>query len=215
LSGQDIYHNIINASNYVAIIPALVAVFTYRRHSRTQRYLAILVWGVACVGLCNELFVKILGGRPTLWLLPFYATLEFTMYTLIFRHFIPQRFIRYLIAGFAVYSLTYGIITDFFTFGEPLRVVSALSILIYCIRYFLATLQQLDEENITLDPMFWISSGSFIYYSASFLFFLTIGFLVDMKEVDIVIWVVHALFAIILYAFFFLMAFLKRPATTR
>lgn len=204
---------IIRASNFAAIIPGLVAIRTYRRHSTTQRYLAILVWGAALVGLCGSFFSHVLH-RPNIWLIPFFVILNFTMYTLIFRHYLKSRFIPYLIGGYAVFSLGYGIATNFFAFGEPLRIVEAVGILVYCAQYFRTTLRQLDEENLTQNPMFWISCGAFIYYSASFLFFLTTGLFVDLSEVDNLIWAIHSFLAIVLYAFFFVIAFLKRRQFT-
>lgn len=210
---QEIFRTIIRASNFVAILPALVALGTYRRHSTTQHYLAILVWGAALVGLCGGFFTHVLN-RPNLWLMPLFVILNFTMFTLIFRHYINRRFIPYLIGGYALFSLGYGIATNFFAFGEPLRIVEAGAILVYCVQYFRTTLRRLDEENLTQTPMFWISCGAFIYYSASFMFFLTTSFIVNLTEVEILVWAIHASLAIILYAFFFVMAFLKRRQTT-
>ncbi len=213
LSIQDTFITIIDASNFVALVPGIIAIVTFRRHTTTQRYLAILVWGAAIVGLLGFFFSKVLL-RPNIWLIPFYVTLNFVMFTLIFRHYINQRLIPFLLFGFAIFSLTYGIATNFYAFGEPLRIVESGGILIYCALYFRTTLRQLDKENITQEPMFWISSGALIYYSASFLFFVTIGIFVEMNEIDAIVWVVHASLTILLYAFFFVMAFLKRPEIT-
>jgi len=212
LSVGDIFDALTAASNYVAIVPGIVAILTFNRHSKTQRYLAILVWGAAMIGLCGSFFSRILQ-RPNIWLIPFYVILNFVMFTLIFRHYINQRLIPYLIAGFVIFGLTYGLVTNFHAFGEPLRIIEAVGILIYCGLYFRTTLRQLDKENITQDPIFWISSGAFIYYSASFLFFVTIGFFVGTAEINSVVWGVHASFAILLHVFFFIIAFLKRPNT--
>ncbi len=213
MSLVEIFDLVTTASNFAAIVPGIIAIFAFNRLSRTQRYLAILVWGAALVGLCGSFFSHILQ-RPNLWLIPFYVILNFVMFTLIFRHYINQRLIPYLIAGFVISGLTYGIVTDFFAFYEPLRIVEAGSILIYCFQYFRKTLRQLDKEDIIQDPMFWISSGALIYYSASFLFFITIGLFIEPTELDSLIWAAHASLAIILYCIFFVIALLKRPTTS-
>jgi hypothetical protein len=212
LSVGEIFRVVTAASNFVAIVPGIIAILTFNRHSRTQRYLAILVWGEALVGLCGSFFNHILQ-RPNIWLIPFYVILNFVMFTLIFRHYINQRLIPYLIAGFVIFGLTYGIVTNFYAFGEPIRIVEAGGILIYCGLYFRTTLRQLDKENLTQDPIFWISAGAFIYYSASFLFFVTIGLFVGLVEINKLVWGVNASFAILLHVFFFVIAFLKRPRT--
>lgn len=108
----------------------------------------------------TEIFTLFEG---VLLLSSYYFALRKKIYKRIILIFVPLFLIGYALVYFTV-SINQVIPPYIFAFHH-LFMLSAILL------YFAERLQLMDEIDITLDPMFWVSSGFLLFYSVSIFYF--------------------------------------------
>ena len=189
-------------ATFYALVPALVALVRWNRADETQRYLRVLVWAAALVGIGAHVMARVLKEN-NLFLLHFYTILEFILLTLIFRNYLPKKFVWWIIGLFSVAALINSVfIEKLGTFNVIARSVSAFLIMCYVMRYFWITLRDMKMRYLERQPMFWISCGALLYYAASFFIFIFSNDILPLADLWWTYWGVHAIFTILVYTFY-------------
>lgn len=196
------------ANSFIGILPSILAIWTYSSHSREQRLLSYLVWLMTASGIGME--VTAANRINNFFIIHLGSMIEVIMYTLIFKHYLPVGWPKWIIGLFLIAAVGYIVVFDsLYTFNIPIRLLDSILVIIYCLRFFSTTLRQLDIERIDQHPLFWVSTGALIYHLGSFLFFL-FGYIIQGLTSNLLYFGLHAFFGILSYLFF-AVALWKKP----
>lgn len=97
---------------------------------------------------------------------------------------------------FALINLFF--IQGLFNFNGYATAFSSICFIVISLTYFYVLIQQLPAESITKLPMFWINTAFLIYYSGTFLLWLTADYLIKVLNNNLIgFWMLHHIFGII------------------
>lgn len=128
-------------------------------------------------------------------------------YKKILAEFIHPNIIWLILILFTAFSV---INTFFFqhinTYNSSALTVESILLIILSLSTFLFLLNSIFKEYPSLKSINWINSGIFIYYSSSLLIFYFGDYLASLSPSVFLkyTWLIHAIFSIIMYIFFFL-----------
>lgn len=194
---------------FLAFLPVLlatiVAIVRFKKLEAPLRFLCFLVF----FSLTTELVSRILWiyKIPNLFLLPMYTTVEFSLiawvYHLALRQYTFGRWIPRLLVGFILCSGAIIAWEGFSRFNDYQRFIESVLILGFVIYYFYKVLQEAAIIYLEHTPLFWVSSGLFIYFSGNiFIFILSNYILSYSKQLNYQAWIIHAMLNIVLYVFY-------------
>lgn len=203
-------------SAFSAGLPLLVGLLGWQKLKQIQRYiLALIVFSI---------FIELLSlwiGRylhlSNLFLLHLFSVGQLVLLWLIFRQRLIPPFSRRFFLGTLLVFLLFAVasaiwIDGLFNFNSHARSFEAVIIIFFCLSYFYQRLKQLDLENLESDPLFWVSTGSLVYFSGSLIMFIISNYVASNQEMSFSMWAIHA----ILNTFnniFFMIALWVRPTT--
>ena len=194
------------------IVASLIGLMRYRRLPPSLRYLTLL----ACFDVLMELTAlflytnfarKTLGINSNLFLFPFVFVGETTLLALAYRQVLQSaafnKMSPWLLGLFSAYALIVG----FSLFGLPLHsiglsVVANLLMLGLAGLYFSKLLNELQVEQLLLDPFFWVSASLTIYGLGNLLISLFSNYMLAHCSVQlqfIIMWGVRNVFNYLLY----------------
>ncbi|GAB2853820.1 hypothetical protein [Hymenobacter ruber] len=207
---------IVNLSPVPLVVACVVGLVRYRRYEAVRRYLVWLSW-LALLVTAVALWLQ-RQHRPNLFLAPIDTAIEFTLLGLMYRRVLwPHPVARYLPVGIGLFvvgtALTSWPRPGTVEFSPIQHFIESVAMLLLVMLYYRRVLKTLPVSLAPLErePVFWISAGVFLYFSANSLIFLTSNLvLFHSKELSLNIWAIHAL----LYAFlngFFIVALCLPP----
>jgi len=117
-------------------------------------------------------------GYYNLWMLHFYVPIEFFLLSMAFVRFldgfIQNRTIYAVMAAFILFSLIDSLIVfDFNTYHSYVRAISSILLSGYAILLYMKILNDLEILRLSKEPMVWINTAVFFYFSGSFFVFMT------------------------------------------
>jgi hypothetical protein len=189
-----------------AIVPAsivfpMVAALASKRYwtSSHKVVLVFLIISAVVNTLASYLANKGINNLP---LLHVYTVLEFAVATAFFYSVTERKTDRRIIVGlwiaFPLLSL-YNVwrLNSIHLFNQLPRSVSAITILIFCISYLMRSLNFTAEK----DPIFQFSVvvAWLLYFSGSLTLFALANFILDNKQLNMMLWDTHATFVMIMY----------------
>jgi hypothetical protein len=191
----------------LALLPILLAAVTgmvrFRRLPPELRYLAVL----AVFVLVLEALARLLAWwhQPNLLLMPIYTAGEFCLLVLVYRQALQStKFTRaapWLMGLFIAYLLL-----DSWLAAEPTRfrpnqqVIQSVLLIGLTGLYFRKVLHELRVQQLEREPMFWVSTGLFIYYVGYIQIALFSNYLLSYSlMLNRNIWAIHALLSMVLY----------------
>lgn len=185
------------------VVACVVGLVRYRRYEAVRRYLVWLSWLALLVTAVAMWFRH--QHRPNLFLAPIDTAIEFTLLGLMYRRALwPLAVARYLPVGIGLFvvgtALAYRPRLGTAEFSPVQHFIESVAMLALVLLYYRRVLsaRPVSLAPLEQEPMFWISAGVLLYFSASSLIFLTSNLvLFHSKELSLNIWAIHAL----LYAF--------------
>lgn len=185
------------------VAACVVGLVRYRRYEAVRRYLAWLSWLALLVTVVAMWFRH--HHRPNLFLAPIDTAIEFTLLGLMYRRALwPLAVARYLPVGIGLFvvgtALTYQPRLGTVEFSPVQHFIESVAVLALVLLYYRRVLstRPVSLAPLEREPMFWVSAGVLLYFSASSLIFLTSNLaLFHSQELSINLWAIHAL----LYAF--------------
>ncbi|GAB3854549.1 hypothetical protein GCM10028822_24560 [Hymenobacter terrigena] len=207
---------IVNFSPAPLVVACVVGLVRYRRYEATRRYLVWLSWLALLVTAVAMWFQR--HHRPNLFLAPIDTAIEFTLLGLMYRRALwPHPVARYLPVGIGLFvvgtALTCWPRMGTVEFSPIQHFIESVAMLVLVGLYYRRVLTTLPVSLAPLErePMFWVSAGVLLYFSANSLIFLTSNLvLFHSKALSLNLWAIHAL----LYAFlngFFIVALCLPP----
>jgi hypothetical protein len=134
----------------------------------------------------------------------FFTIIEFILLSLFFGSVYKDKrysVFSYVIIGiFTILSVLNTLfIQDLYKFNTYSRSLEAIILMCYCIYYFYYLIKQ---STPLTNSATWYASGIFIYFSTSFIIFImsNITLTID-KELNRIIWLVHATMVLVMYVF--------------
>lgn len=211
---QELINQILLIPYFFIAINLLVGLLTFKRHSKIQRLLFILI----IVTAVSESISKILWYQKlnNLPVFHFYAVIEFMLFMLIFEnayrikasYFNPFRLVIYSMVAFALFN---GVFLQSITeFNSNVITISASVLTLLSLLYFYKLLKEVSHISLETQPVFWINVGVLIYFSSSLVFFLASNALAGQSlDVRGIVWGTHALFNVFHYIAFSIALWVK------
>ena len=193
----------IQLSPIAVLVTLVIGVRRFRELPPGLRY---LVW-LAGFELVLEGVTRVLAHlyHGNLFLMPVYTVGEFCLLALVFRAALQSRaFARavpWLVGGFAAYALFDSLQTSLLTRFRPgQQLVESVLVLAMVGLYFRKLRNELRVHQLEREPMFWVSTGLFIYFLGYVQIALFSNYLLRYsKELNMTIWAIHALLYMMLY----------------
>lgn len=113
-----------------------------------------------------------------------------------------NRFATIIIIAFVFLTLINLIfIQGAFNYNGYSSAFASVCFIVISLTYFYVLIQQLPTESITKLPMFWINTAVLIFYSGTFLLFLTADYLIKVLNNNLVeFWMIHHYIGLIFYS---------------
>ncbi|WP_367390417.1 hypothetical protein [Lewinella sp. LCG006] len=188
----------ISTSTYSVALPLVVGLLRLKRLQIIQRYVLALIVFSILVELAAVLLGRLLHLR-NLPLLHVFSVVQFTLLWLIFAQRLIPPFSKKLFGGilgiFWIFAIVCAIWIDgIFNFNAHARSFGAILIIVFCLSYFYQRLRKLDLENLETDPLFWVATGSLIYFSGSLILFIISNYILANESMSFSMWGVHGIF---------------------
>ena len=202
---QQLALTIMQISAYTAGIPFLAGVLRWSRLRLEQRYIMYLV----LFSITVELLALILGRYlhlPNLYLLHVFTIGQFLLLWAIFRTRLApplsQRQMWIILGIFLLAAIASAAWLDgLFQFNAHARSTSAILIVLLCLTYYYQRLTKLDVENLEAEPLFWIATGSLVYFSGSLVMFIVSNYVAADQGMSLTMWAIHAILNTFNYLF--------------
>ena len=185
----------------------------FHRLAPPLRYLVGLLWFVLPLNVAS--LVLMLQQRNNLFLMPVYAGGEFLGLALVYRQALQSaaftRVLPWLAGGFAAYTLADSLFGPGITLFRPSQqVLQSILVLGLVGLYFRKLLQELRVQSLAREPMFWVSTGLFVYFVGYLQIALFSNYLLHYSnQLNLNIWAVHSLLFIVLYSCYCLALWLR------
>jgi hypothetical protein len=188
----------ISTSTYSVALPLVIGLVRFNRLQIIQRYILALVVFSILVELAAVLLGRLLHLR-NLPLLHVFSAVQFTLLWLVFaKRLIPpfsKRFFWGILTAFWFFAIICAIWIDgIYNFNAHARSFGAILIIFFCLCYFYQRLRKLDLENLEADPLFWVATGSLIYFSGSLMLFIISNYILPDESMSFSLWGVHGIF---------------------
>ena len=201
----------------IGILPILIGLFRRKQANAAQRTLLLLV----LFAFATEIVALAIAGlfkANNLFLSHFFPLIEFFFLSKIYQKeledILPANFFTSLLIVFTSGAL----INSFFfesllQFNNKSRAISSLLIIFFTLAYFYKTLKEVKIKKLESEPLFWLSIGLLIYFSASFFIFIFSNYLQPSVKLSYTFWGIHALLNISLYLFYAIALWIKPQKT--
>jgi hypothetical protein len=189
-------------------ITVLVAfIIGVRRFGRLSQGLRFLV-GLTGFVLVLEVITNILSWlhQQNLFLMPIYTVGEFCLLALVYREALQSaafaRAVPWLVGGFTAYALFDSLQSaQLAQFRPGQQIVESVLVLGFVGLYFRKLLNELRVRRLEREPMFWVSTGLFVYFLGYVQIALFSNYLLRYsKQLNLTIWTIHALLFMMLYS---------------
>ncbi|MCI4666669.1 MAG: hypothetical protein MRZ79_00810 [Bacteroidia bacterium] len=209
---EDWLGSLIYATKWVVFIPFVVGLIRWRQLHISQK----LIFGLTVVAILAELSSLILSRTigNNLVVLHIFVLLEFILLTLAFsrgyRNYISRNGELLIISGFGLICILNVIFFQgLFEYSSNTRTLEAIFLIAMAMGFFVLSLKRLDIKDLNSHPMFWVSAGVLLYFTANLLLFIYsnyVGKLGQSSEIGALtfkeIWAIHGILNTILYLFY-------------
>ncbi|MDB5139775.1 MAG: hypothetical protein JWR12_1691 [Mucilaginibacter sp.] len=155
-------------AEWVCFIAAVLLVSNLNNYLHTIRYYLCFV--VIVESICYYLaWIERVNNQ---WLYNIFILVEFSYGIWLYYNFISFKYFKPIIIFFCILFfstyifelVSYGGISTFFNRADTIESVIIIGL---CMLYYYTLFQQEEYINLSEDPIFWIVSGSFIFYTTS------------------------------------------------
>jgi hypothetical protein len=168
----------------------------------------VLTWHLSLATIFNSLAAILSFWKiNNLPLLHIYTAVEFICLCLFFYYTLGSWLNKWLLAIMISIFLLIGILNaalydGLFSFNTIPRSLECLTIIILCIAGYYSILTNIKSEKLNNNPVFWIITGLLIYFSGSLFLFMMSNYILPLNhKLNILVWVIHAMFSDNLYLF--------------
>ncbi len=200
---QELAYNIIIYVGWIVSFPFMIGLFRRKYITHELRIIFFLI--------CNNMFFELLSRiliiykLPNLYLFHFYVLIEslfisWFYYEIFKRHLSPK-----IIPTLYIIFISFSLVDTFvwhnpFSFNSYAKTLECCMIVTYAVFYLYKTFDDFQDEDPSDTPVFWINAGFLFYFSGCLFLFTFSNFIrTQSKEINILVWALHAFFMIIMY----------------
>jgi len=202
---DSLLQNFLIYSFLAGLVPFSAAIFRYKKLQQPLKYLAILIFFDFGTEVITHIYFFLKSSNQFLW--PAFIVIEFSLIMWIYRQqLLPMLIAKItplLIPVFAIYTFTdwfYGKLAGLSAFPH---FIEGVIILYTVLCYYYKTLKAPLIIHLERQPMFWLSTGLFIYFSVDSIIFIFSNYIQSFSlRFNSQIWFIHAIFNIVLYIFY-------------
>jgi hypothetical protein len=195
-------------------VASIMGAVQFRRLSQPLRYLAL---SVVCAMVVQVIGLVLWAQKiPNLFLYPFYIFSEFALLAYMYRQAIPsqavKRVVPLLIGAFGLYCLAdLAWHKQAIQFNSWPMFVESLALLALVFVFFHRLITDAVVVRLGRYPLFWVSAGLLLYFAGNALIFVSSNYLLAFSnDLNIRVWLIHAVLCCILYSFY-IVALCLRP----
>lgn len=192
-------------SSVVVIVPFLFAVMRFKKMEHAWRSLALLIFFDFLVEAISHVLYFLQISNHFLW--PIFILIEFTLLARIYKSEFKKmaigRFIPIVTLLFITYVIADWLMAPKDDLSAIPHFIEGVLILLLVLSYYYKNLNSLIDTQLERQPMFWLSTGLFIYFSANSVIFIFSNY-IQMLSLQFfnLIWFTHSIFNILLYIFY-------------
>jgi hypothetical protein len=127
-------------------------------------------------------------GKPNAWLFNISVPVEYLFFSFMFYSFYEKRFHRNLAVAFmilfSVYAVGYSLMNGLKIFNSYYLLIGSFVMVTFSVLYFYDQYTRTETGNIWSEPMFWITTGVFLFNAGEFSYNLLQKFIVN-NELDV------------------------------
>ena len=124
-------------------------------------------------------FVEIMGwylpnflGEPNAWMFNISVPIEYLFFSFIFySHYergLYRKFAMTFVVLFGIYTLVHSLINGIYLFNANYLLIGSLAMIVLSVLYFYEQYIKADTGSIWAEPMFWITTGVFLFNAGEF-----------------------------------------------
>ncbi len=161
------------ANIYAEIAAFLTSVIFWPQLRLTKlRWLPLFLFFIVGVELTGRHIYKSMH-QPNAWIYNISVPVEYLYYSYLFYTFYSRKIYRYaaclFIAGFTVWVIiSIFFISGIYTFNDNFLKAGSISMVLFCLLYFIELLMADEMINPFTQPMFWIACGLFLFNAGEF-----------------------------------------------
>ncbi|AXG71035.1 hypothetical protein KORDIASMS9_03290 [Kordia sp. SMS9] len=202
---QTFLRTISEIAQFSLVVPLLAMLFRFKRFTKLFWTLGILLIVAAIISYSSYVLYK--NGANNMYLLHIYTVLEYALWSLFYYQLFESAMAKKINIGLLVVFVTFSILNSIY--WQPLEMYNSYSrsvegtfLLCMAIAWFYKVFVNGKIVRLEAHPIFWINAGVLVYFSGSFLLFISNNFLMELTRQEFFeAWALHGLFLIIHYLF--------------
>ena len=181
--------DLVTVPMWTYLLPVAVGLWFYDRIDRAQRTILLLPLASFCMEVVNgSRTMKELVANPCPTNYPFFhvwAPVLFLLLSLVYRDYLPRRWVVGLNAAFLVVAIVAAVWIDgLYRINATTLPLLSVGAIVFVCTYLYRLMATLEVRRLDGDPLFWASVGLLFYYAGSFLVFLSLRYLVSTGSYD-------------------------------
>lgn len=187
------------------VLPLIVMLYRYRRFTRLFWTLGSLLIVAVIISYSAYLLYK--SKTNNMYLLHIYTVLEYAFWSLFYYQLFERRIVKRIILSLLIIFILFAIINtmnwqSLEMYNSYSRSVEGAFLLCFGIAWFYKVFVNGKIVKLETHPVFWVNAGVLVYFSGSFLLFISNNFLLELSTQQFFeAWALHGLFLIIHYLF--------------
>ncbi|MBS7564773.1 hypothetical protein KHS38_10185 [Mucilaginibacter sp. Bleaf8] len=192
-------------SSVVVVVPFSAAIIQYKKMEQAWRSLAILIFFDFFTEAIGHILYFLKISNHFLW--PIFIPVEFALLTWIYKFELKKmtvaRLMPFVTLLFTIYVFVDWLMAPKGDLSALPHFTEGVLILLLVMCYYYKNLSTLIETHLERQPMFWLSTGLFIYFSANSVIFIFSNYIQSFSlHFFNLIWFTHSIFNVLLYIFY-------------
>jgi hypothetical protein len=182
------------------LLPTILILFSKNKSAPYQVLRVYIAITIIVEGVSRYMADKKMNNLPLFHL---NSILELACLSMMFYYLVNSPLIKKSIVGIILGFATFAIVNalffqDIYTFNSYPRIAVCLLLIIYCIIFFIQTLNELTVVRLETYGIFWIVLGTLIYFAGNMFLFTFFEYLLRVsKEYGFQLWNIHSILNII------------------
>lgn len=191
------------AAQLAIVLPLIVVVLKFRKFTVIHKLISLLLICSGIFGIIAILYQ--LNQKNNMFVSHFYTMVEYFFWSLIYLKLFEKKRIKKFIIGSIFFVFLVAIVN--MIYWQPLDMYNSYSktlesafLVCFAIVWFYQIFINQTIKRLEIHPNFWINAAVLIYFSGSFVLFVTNNFLMEIPLVEFLeVWTLHAIFIMIHY----------------
>ncbi|MEO1516185.1 MAG: hypothetical protein AAFV95_14265 [Bacteroidota bacterium] len=204
---EELSLSLAKLSAWSIFVPFILAIVFFRRFDWSQKRLAFVILLGAVADVMAMVVVKVFSIYNNLFIFHIYTLIEVILIGLIYRkvlgNVIGEKTINILLVAFSCFAVFSTIFLEPLNmFNAYTRAVESLLMIFFSVTFFYKIMKEVVIQRLEKLPLFWISVGLLIYFSASLFIFIFSNYIMPSIKLSYTFWGIHAILNVLLNLFY-------------